>query len=187
MKELLQFLTSIHPLSESLQEYLFEHLVAAEIMKKQFILKRGHICYNIYFIQQGLVRCFYTKEEREISSWFMCEGDVVISVESFFKQQPSYESIQALEDCAVCYISYRDLQYAYDTFPEFNITGRVLTEKYYMLSEQRLHSIRKQSALEKYRFLMEHHPDLIRRVPSKYLSSYLGITEEHLSRIRAIR
>jgi CRP-like cAMP-binding protein len=115
-----------------------------EIPKKHFLLKPGHICYNIYFVQQGLVRCFYIKNEKEVSSWFLKEGDVIVSVDSFFTQTVSYESIQALEDCVLHYISYTDLQYAYLHFPEFNFIGRILTEKYYKLSEQRLYSLRMQ-------------------------------------------
>ena len=187
MTELLQMLNSIHPLNDGLQNYLSEHLVRIEIPKKDFILKKGHICFNIYFIQKGLARCFYIKDDKEISSWFMNEGDVIVSVESFFKQVVSYESIQALEDCEMYYLSYADLQNAYQNFIEFNVTGRVLTEKYYMLSEQRLKQLRMQTSLEKYHDLIENNPQLIQRVPSKHLASYLGITEEHLSRIRAQR
>ena len=114
----------------------------------------------------------------------MQEGDVIISVESFFTQRPSYESIQALEDCELQYISYDELQYTYRNFPEFNFIGRVLTEKYYTLSEQRLFSIRMQRASERYQHLRENFPELIERVASKYLASYLGVTEVTLSKIK---
>src|SRR5450432_3278457 len=119
MTELLIFLNSIYPLSNGLNEYLTETLKSLEISKKDFVLKQGHICYNIYFISKGLVRCFYIKDDKDVSSWFMREGDVMISVESFFNQSISYESIQALEDCVLHYLSYKELQYAYKHFPEF--------------------------------------------------------------------
>ena len=187
LKELFQFLSSIHPLSDPLKQFLFDNLLEIQVPKKHFLLKVGRICHNIYFIQKGLVRCFYIKDDREISSWFMKEGDVIISVDSFFNQTVSYESIQALEDCTLYYINYKDLQDAYNYFPEFNFIGRVLTEKYYMLSEHRLHSLRMQRAFEKYQYLLHHFPHLVQRVPSKSIASYLGITEETLSRIRAMK
>ncbi|HZH95185.1 MAG TPA: cyclic nucleotide-binding protein, partial [Flavisolibacter sp.] len=62
---------------------------------------------------------------------------------------------------------------------------RVLLEKYYTLSEQRLYSLRMQRSRERYEYLLEHHPELVLRVPLKYLASYLGIQEETLSRIRS--
>jgi len=114
----------------------------------------------------------------------MKEADVIISVESFFQQKESYESIQALDDCILYYITYDELQFIYRNFPEFNIVGRVITERYYTLSEQRLHAMRMQKANDRYAYLMQHHADLILRVPSKYLASYLGITEVTLSNIK---
>jgi CRP-like cAMP-binding protein len=187
MLELLSFLNSIHPLSDGLKEFLSAQLVRIDVAKKKFILRQGHICENIYFVEKGLVRCFYVKDEKEISSWFMAEGDVIASVESFFNQTTSYESIQALEDCTLYYLSYKEMQYAYREFPEFNVIGRVLVERYYKLSEQRLYSLRMQRAFEKYHYLLENFPQLIQRVPSKYLASYLSITEETLSRMRALK
>ena len=115
----------------------------------------------------------------------MKENDVIFSVESFLNQTPSYENIQTLEDSNLYYIEYDELQYLYNNCLEFNFIGRVLTEKYYKLSEQRLYSLRMQKANERYNFILNHFPQIILRVPSKYIASYLGISEETLSRIRA--
>ena len=185
MNELLAYLNSMHTLSKDATDYLLRHLEQVEIPRKKFILRQGRICYNIYFVQQGLLRCFYMKNDREINSWFMKEGDVVVSVESFFDQKPGYENIQALEDSVLYHIDYNELQYLYNNCPEFNFVGRNLIEKYYKLSEQRLYSLRMQKAVEKYSFMMNNFPHIIQRVPSKYIASYLGVTEETLSRIRA--
>ena len=117
----------------------------------------------------------------------MREGDVIISVESFFKQTESQEQIQALEDSSLYYISYDEMQFAFANFSDFNTIGRILTEKYYVLSEQRLYSLRMQRASERYLFLLNHFPQILLRVPLKYIASYLGITEETLSRIRSMK
>ena len=185
MKELLFYLESIHPMSDGLKQYLETNLKVKELPKKTYLLKAGHVSRNICFIAEGLLRCFYIKDQHEVSSWFMKEGDVIVSVESFFTQRESYESIQALEDSLLYYISYDELQFVYRQFPEFNFIARVLLERYYTLSEQRLYSLRMQRSQERYDYLMEHHPDLILRVPAKYLASYLGITEVTMSKIKA--
>lgn len=185
MDQLLAFLNSIHKLSPETIEYLYNTLKRIEVPKKHYVLTQGHICENIYFVEIGLLRCFYLKDGKEICSWFMQEGDVIVSVISFFNQITSFENIQALEDCVLYYVDYKELQNLYNNFPEFNFVGRILTEKYYQLSEQRVFSIRMQRALDRYHFLMEQFPQFILRVPSKYIASYLGITEETLSRIRA--
>ena len=186
MTELLQALNSIHPLSDELREHLFTNLKTVVLHKKEFLLKQGQVCRSIWFIETGLVRCFYIKEDKEVCSWFMKEGDIIISVESFFTQMPSYESIQALEECELLCMDYRQLQVIYHRFPEFNFIARVLTEKYYTLSEQRLYSLRMQRASERYTYLMDHFPELIQRVPSTFIASYLGITLETLSRIKHV-
>jgi CRP-like cAMP-binding protein len=185
MEMLMQYINSIYPLSTEVKETLSQHLKRKEFKRKEFILKEEQICKSIYFIEKGLLRCFYIKGAKEVSSWFMKEGDMVISVESFFKQQPSYEAIQVLEDCILYSLEYENLQEMYRKFPEFNFPARKITENYYALSEQRLYSLRMQRASERYKFLLEKHAELIKRVPSKYLSSYLGISEETLSRIKS--
>jgi CRP-like cAMP-binding protein len=184
MNELLLYLNSIHPLSDELQEHLIKILKVKELSRKEYLLKAGHVCSNVYFIQSGLLRCFYLKDTTEVCSWFMCEKDFIVSVESFFTQRPSYESIQALEDTEVYYISYSEIQDIYRRFPEFNFIGRVITEKYYILCEQRTYSLRMQQAIDRYAYLFKNFPEIIMRVPSKYIASYLGISEETLSRIK---
>ena len=184
MEKLLQFLQSIHPLSNGLLQHLTDNLSFKELNKKEYLLREGQICRNIYFIESGLLRCFYIRNEMEVSSWFMKEHDIIVSLESFFNQKPSCESIQAIECCSLHYISYDQLQFAYKHFPEFNFTARMLTEKYYAMSEQRLYAIRMQRAADRYAYLMENHPEIVLRVPSKFIASYLGITEVTLSALK---
>lgn len=184
MEELLNYLNGIYPLSENLIAYLSVNLKTRHLMKKDFLLKKGHVSKDICFINKGLLRCFYLIDDKEVCSWFMKEGDVIVSVESFFNQSDSYEYIQAIEDSTLHYITFDELQFVYHTFPEFNFVGRVVITGYYTLSEQRLYSMRMQRAVDRYRYLMDHHPELILRVPSKFLASYLGITEVTLSNIK---
>ena len=185
METLLKYLHSIYPLSEESLAYVGTILKIKQVPKKTYLLKAGQVCRNIYFIEQGLVRCFYLKGDQEVCFWFMKEGDVIASVESFFQQKPSYECIQALEDCTLYYLEYKELEYIYRHYLEFNFIGRVLAQKYYMLSEQCLYSLRMQRSQERYDYLMEHFPYLILRVPAKYLASYLGITEVTMSRLKS--
>lgn len=184
MEMLLQFLDRVHPMSDALTEFLKVTVRVKEVSKKDMVLKAGHVCRHIYFIEKGLLRCFYQKGNSEISSWFMKEGDLVVSIESFYCQQESYESIQALEDCTLHYIDYDELHHIYRTFPEFNYIGRELTQHYHILWTQQLYGLRMQTSQERYDWLLEHHSELILRVHAKYLASYLGITEVTLSKIK---
>ena len=117
----------------------------------------------------------------------MCEGDFVISIISFLTQQPATEYVELLEPSIIYSISYAQLAELYRSFPEFNYVGRVLTERYYVQSEQRAYQLRTLSATERYVQLVREFPNLAQRVPLKYLASHLGIAPETLSRLRAKR
>lgn len=184
MKELLSVLNNIHPLSPPLHSFLSLHLRTISIEKKQYLLNAGQISRHIYFIRKGLLRCYYIQDEQEISSKFLKEGDIIVSASSFFLQKQSAEFIQAIEDSTLWYLCYDELQYIYKHFPEFNTIARVLSVKSYLLSEQRLNFIRMKQATDRYATMLEHFPELVLRVPSKYLASYLNISVETLSRIR---
>jgi CRP-like cAMP-binding protein len=68
---LLQYLESIHPMTDGCKERLSSVLRLKELQKKELLLRAGHVCQHIYFIQRGLLRCFYQKNDVEICSWFM--------------------------------------------------------------------------------------------------------------------
>lgn len=184
MKELLSLLNSISPLSTELQQYLAQTLKSKSIPKKEHLLLAGNISRHIYFIKKGLLRCYYLESGQEISSKFLKEGDLLVSAASFFLQQQSNESIQTLEESIVWYICFDELQYLYKKFPEFHKIANTLTTKSYLLSEQRAKIIRMKQGSNRYNYMLQYHPDLVLRVPAKYLATYLCVTEETLSRIR---
>lgn len=178
-------LNNIHPLSPGLHQYLSQKLKSTTIAKKAFLLRPGQVSRHIYFIRTGLLRCYYIQNKQEVCSKFLKEGDIIVSASSFFLQKESYEAVQALENAVLWSISYDELQYIYKSFPEFNVIARVLSIKSYLLSEQRLNFIRMKNAADRYTSMLEHFPELVLRVPSKYLASYLSVSVETLSRIRS--
>ena len=117
----------------------------------------------------------------------MRENDFIISIVSFYSRQPAQEYIELLEDCILWSITYDQLQQLYRDFPEFNAIGRLLTEKYYVLSERRTQNLRMQTAPERYKQLVTDFPAIFQRVPLKYIASHLGISPETLSRLRGQR
>ncbi|CAN5295143.1 cyclic nucleotide-binding domain-containing protein [soil metagenome] len=187
MNELLQFLKSIYPFSDELEQFLRKNLHVKVLKRNELLLKAGTVCKNVYFIKTGAFRSFYYNDEgQETNTWFMKEGDVILSVESFFRQKLSTESIISIEGSEVHFIDYDTLQLLYRNFLEFNVISRVLLEHYYILSEQRLYAVRLKTAREKYHWLMQNFPEMILRIPSKYLASYLGMSAETFSRVKLV-
>ncbi|MEP7372312.1 MAG: Crp/Fnr family transcriptional regulator [Chitinophagaceae bacterium] len=185
MEELFFLLNKIYPLTDELQEHLKLILKTKELSKGQFLLKAGHYCENVYFVGNGLLRIHYfNKNGKEENKWFMKQWDVVYAVRSFLDQIPSTEFIQALKPSTVYYISHKELQEIYKDHLTFNIHGRVLTEKYYKLSEERDEITRMPEANDRYNYWIEHYGELMNEIPDKQLASFLRMTPVSISRLR---
>jgi signal-transduction protein with cAMP-binding, CBS, and nucleotidyltransferase domain len=184
LTSLLNLLDSIHPLSDELKNYFIQTIKIKEIPRKKYLLKAGHINSTISFIQKGLFRCYQVNDKEEVSTWFMKEGDVIISVSSFYNQKVSTEYIHALEDSVIYYVSYSELMHIYREYIEFNYNARVLTEKYHTQWVDYTDAMRRKNAGDRYEWMLNNYPELIQRVPSKYLATYLNMNEVTLSRIK---
>ncbi|QKJ31816.1 Crp/Fnr family transcriptional regulator [Mucilaginibacter mali] len=182
---LFQTLNSITILSQPLKDAIAGMLVEGQVKKKQQILKSGQVSQRICFIKQGFVRAYYDKGDSTFTNWFMDTGDIIISVYSFFSRKPSFENIEALEDCTLQSITWDQLQYLYKTFPEFNITGRVITEQYYIRSEERAIDLQTLTATQRYEKLLAQYPGILQKATLGQIATYLSIKQETLSRIRA--
>lgn len=185
MEELLRLLNNIVPLSEPLQQYLAQIIKRKVFKKRSYLLQEGQICNSIYYLETGTVRCFYDHDSVEVSIWFMNEGNIIISVESFLTQSKSHQYIHALEECVTWTVSYNELQTVYAKFPEFNLHRAVLLEKYYIESEKRQRMLSLNTAAERYAYLIETQPELTLYLPAKYIASYLNIDEAYFSKIKA--
>jgi CRP-like cAMP-binding protein len=108
----------------------------------------------------------------------------VTSFFSFITRKPCIENIQLIEDSTLWAISYDDLQNLYDEYPDIERLGRIMNERYYVMLEERFVSNHFKEAKERYENLMNNAPHILQRVPLGYVASYLGITQETLSRIR---
>ncbi|MGK9123903.1 Crp/Fnr family transcriptional regulator [Olivibacter sp. SA151] len=184
--KILQLFNNIFPISDGLSQRIREQSKLALFKKKDHLLRLNETNKSIYFILKGGVRTYYINEHGDdITSWLLFENDLAISVYSFFSQQPSFEAIEALDDCVTLTLSHDALSVLYQQHVEFNYIGRYLTEQYYIRSEAKANSLRMMSATERYLDLLKSQPLLLNRVSLGHVASYLGITQSTLSRIRA--
>ncbi|GAB3923848.1 Crp/Fnr family transcriptional regulator [Mucilaginibacter myungsuensis] len=184
---LFQTLNSIGILSPALKDRISGMMVEEVVKKRTLILKQGQVARRISFINQGTVRAFYDKGDETFTNWFMSAGDFIISVYSFFSQKPSFETIVALEDCTLLSISWDQLQDLYKEFPEFNLIGRIITEQYYIRSEERAIDLQTLTATQRYEKLIATYPNILQKATLGQIASYLSIKQETLSRIRGKR
>lgn len=183
---LLNFLENIHSMSQELRAALFSSMYFKKVRKRDILVDIGKIQKSLYFIVTGAVRSYYLDSlGKDTTSWLLFEGDLAISVYSFFSQKRSFEVLEVLEDAGLLVLSHDDLMKLYRSFPEFNYIGRILTELYYIKAEEKANELRVYSATERYLHLLEKYPNVIARIPLGMISSYLGITQSTLSRIRS--
>ncbi|MEO7215562.1 Crp/Fnr family transcriptional regulator [Mucilaginibacter sp.] len=183
--DLFQTLAFIAPLSAGLQKAFGNYIVEETYAKKHRLLDEGQVCKRVYFIKKGFARAYYlAKDGKECTCWFMGTGDIMISVYSFLTQRPAAENIEILEDSIIQSISWNQLQSIYADFPEYNYIGRIVTEKYYILSEERALLLRTSTAEERYHLLLKTHPGILQKASLGQIASYLCISQETLSRVR---
>jgi CRP-like cAMP-binding protein len=152
--------------------------------KDEPFLREGDICRKIGFVVRGGLRMFYTIDGDERCKDFQFEGQFTGSMFSLLTQQPSRFSIAALENCEILQISRESLLELYDRFKVWERFGRLYMEQLFIYKEKREASLLFDSSAVRYEKLLSEHPQLMSRVPQKYLASYLGVAPESLSRIR---
>jgi CRP-like cAMP-binding protein len=130
------------------------------------------------------LRGYYDLDGKEITHWFSFEGDFFTSFHSFISQEPAVENIQLLEGSILWSISKEDLMKLLDQYHELERLLRIAYEKYYLRLEERFVNAQFRSATDRYKDLLLQAPHFIERVPLGYIASYLGVSQETLSRIR---
>lgn len=157
---------------------------ALQRAKGQTIIRTGQVASSFFLEEKGVVRSYYPYDDKQITIWFACENDSAVSTSSLFNDQPSCETVECIEDCRFLYITNRDFRDLRNKYDCVNTISRKMTEEYCIVLNNRIYSFQVLSAAERYRELQETEPDVVQRAPLQYIASYLGISQETLSRIR---
>jgi CRP-like cAMP-binding protein len=156
-----------------------------EIPKGTDWIKQGKICNQVGFVVSGKLRYYYINAEgNEITCYFATPENFISSFTSFLTNTPTNENITALEDCVLRVISKKDLEYLSALIPKMHILRRIIAENLFITMEKRVAMLQSQSAYERYEKMLKDNPDIILSVPLQYTASFLGITPQHLSRLR---
>lgn len=183
--DFLETLSFIMPLPTPMQNRIKEESLIETFERKKILLSPGETARRIYFIRSGFLRSYFIDEDgKECTTWFSGKGDLMTSASSFFSQQPTGEYIEVLQDCKLQSITWLELNSYYADFREGNLLGRIITQKYYILSENRTVLLRTQRPEHRYDLLLKNHPDIEQQTTQQNIASYLGISRETLSRIR---
>jgi CRP-like cAMP-binding protein len=179
----IDYFNSIYPLSKVLTSYLSEKLKIVAFKKGRYLVSPLDKEDLLFFLVEGAVRGFTRIGDKKITTWLEVENNWVGRIRDFDCPGVT-EYIEALEDCKLIYIDKKTLHHIYDNYMEVNYIARIVIEKSYSAAEERAFIARLPSAKLKYIRFLEIYPHLIERIPIKHIASFLGISEETLSRVR---
>lgn len=182
---LIAHLSSVISMSRELEQQILSIAETVSFSKGERLISIGERCSQLYFINKGLLRGYYFLDGKEVTNWFAQEEEFATCFYAFIAEKPSFEHIQALEDGELTALGYTALQKLYASFPETERIGRLITENYYIRLEERMLNLQFKTARERYQKLISSKPLLLQRASLGQIASYLGITQETLSRIRA--
>ena len=166
-------------------ETLASILVPFKVNKGEELMKEGEICSYMYYVERGMVRQFYYKNHRDVTEHFSYEGRIVICIESFLKQNPSRLIVEALENSWLFGIPYVSLMELVDQDKEIERLYRRILEHALISSQEHADSQRFENASERYVRLLKTKPEIVLRAPMVHVASFLQMTPETLSRVRA--
>jgi CRP/FNR family transcriptional regulator, anaerobic regulatory protein len=166
-------------------DYLRSGLTVSELKPKHFYLHANIVQKEIGFVFSGLLRTFYIDNSGDqISVNFLGENRYVTHYPAFITQTPSRYYFQCLEPSIVVNLPYKHIQDCYNRFPLLDRYGRLVAEEALKVLHRRIESFLFDNAETRYLNFIEENPDLFNRVSLSYLSSYLGIERQSLTRIR---
>jgi CRP-like cAMP-binding protein len=185
--KMFEYFNSIHRISPAAQNAIDEISTEISLSKNKDLQPIGHTCKTIYFMVKGIARIYYYKGGIDVTESFEFENSIIARVESLFSGRPSRKGIQIVEDAELVAIDANRLFKLYDLYPEIERLFRKIFESDYVNLVNRLESLQFHTAEERYAALIDESPEVLQRIPLKYIASYLGITQVSLSRIRAKR
>lgn len=149
------------------------------------LLKIGQVCRESYHIETGILRKFYFNKDKEITSEFYFEQDVALSLESYTNQTESIESIEALTDTVVLATDFYHFQKLKSIYPELLELDILFSEHYRLRLEEKMMDLQVLNASQRYEKLLAKSPEIIQQIKLTHVASYLNVSLETLSRIRA--
>ena len=173
------------PFSHDELNDILSHFTKKNVRKNETLVKAGEICRNLYFVEKGMGRSYYLKEDgKEVTQWFFGQGVFMSSADSFFNQSASYYYVEILEDSILYSISHEKLDLLLAKYHKMEKFTRLLSIQMLTKVVQKLNAIQFQTAKERYDYMISEFPDISYRVALGHIASYLGMTQETLSRIR---
>ena len=172
-------------LTDEEESCFFSLLKQKTIPKKTFVLREGETCKHINFVNSGMLRAYSCNEGKQSTIMFAMEDWWVTDMYCYINEQPAMLNIVAIEDSTILELSKENLEELYLKIPKFERFFRILFQNAYIREQLRVIQNLSQTAEQRYHNFQSKYPKVLEKVTQKQIASYLGITPEFLSIIRA--
>ena len=160
-------------------------LVPRKFAKGEMILSEGEICKDIYYIEKGLIRQFYFKNDKEVTEHIGSDGEIFMCIESLCKEEPAHLQVESLETCQIYCLPKMRLEQVALHNVNIQILYRKILEESLIISQVHADLVRFETAQNRYLRLCKMKPQVVLRAPLVYIANYLQMTPETLSRVRS--
>jgi CRP-like cAMP-binding protein len=183
--DLIALLKTITPITPATEEDVRSMFTIEHLPRGHRLHQQGQVCNKLFFVEKGLLRTFYyTDEGKDITYRFNDETTFTSLIDSYYSQKPSFYNIELLEDSVIHSAAFAAFEKMLGKHTELLIVYNYVLRNFLIQSNERISALQFQNAQERYHSFIEKKPNLLQRVSLGQVASYLGITQETLSRIR---
>lgn len=181
----IKYLDAISALTPAAVQDLAAAVSVRKFDKGTLLLQRGQICQRLYYLEEGLVKLFSSKDEKEFIMRFFAERSLFTGLDSYIKQTDSLYSIKAIENVVAQSVSYKDMEMLCQKHHCLEAAFRRFVSRAAVNMMDRIHEMLEEDASARYNNFIKTHGPLLQRINMGNLANYIGITQVSLSRIRA--
>lgn len=180
-----RYLAQFGFLSAQEVDYIADSFTHKTIRKNELLVKEGHICDQLAFIEAGAVRAFTSDDTgAEHTTCFSFENQFATVYDSFISRKKAQKNIQAIEDSSLFTINYQTFQHLSATLPSWIYLQEFFTRQAFAEKEYYHIHLKNKTAKDKYAHVLNEQPELVKRASVEQLASYLGMTPRTLTRVK---
>ncbi len=179
------FLLSIAPFSDEAIQAIQDVAVPKIAKSGDQLFLAGTPFLKMFFIRQGLIRAYRVMDGKDLTFFFFTPQEFAVDYQSYLTETDSALFFEALTDVSYLVFTKTALLDLYQRFPLFERLGRIMAERAYLSATQRLKEFQAERLEDRYRKLLERNPELFQQIPQYHVATFLGVSPQSLSRLRA--
>ena len=173
-------------LSSEAEKYIYSIAKEKSVSKGEILIREGQTVNKTFFVSQGSLRSFcIDKEGKEHTLQFAIKDWWISDFIAIYNHEPASLTVESITDSTVIEFNAQKLDKIFLHFPEFEPFQRKNLERHVVSLHKRILNQLQLTALERYNLFLGQYPDIERYIPNYHIASYLGITQQSLSRVRA--